>query len=106
MAEARTDRNRLCSLFLLDLRASRLAVTIWALLSVGCASQDRGVSVASVETLSNAGAIDCVVPGQIRQLGRELTYLSRSRVIRTSISDCAIRGGSPRSSSAESASAD
>ena len=66
----------------------------------------RLLSVAYVETLSNAGAIDCVVPGQIRRLGRQLTYLNRSRVIRTSISDCETRGGSPRSSSAESASAD
>lgn len=37
--------------------------------------------------------VDCLLPGQVRQLGAEFTYLSARRPIRTSAKDCAIRGG-------------
>jgi uncharacterized caspase-like protein len=37
--------------------------------------------------------VDCLLPGQVRQLGGEFTYLSARRPIRTSAKDCAIRGG-------------
>ncbi len=37
--------------------------------------------------------VDCLLPGQIRRMGSQLTYLSQRRPIRTSGSDCAIRGG-------------
>jgi len=37
--------------------------------------------------------VDCLLPGQIRQLGGQTTYLSRGRAIKTSARDCAIRGG-------------
>ena len=37
--------------------------------------------------------VDCLLPGQVRQMGTEFTYLSARRPIRTSAKDCAIRGG-------------
>lgn len=37
--------------------------------------------------------VDCLLPGQVRQLGEGFTYLSARRPIRTSAKDCAIRGG-------------
>ncbi|TAK53837.1 MAG: peptidase C14 caspase catalytic subunit p20 [Gammaproteobacteria bacterium] len=37
--------------------------------------------------------IDCLLPGQIRQLGQRTTYLSPRRPVRTSARDCQIRGG-------------
>jgi hypothetical protein len=37
--------------------------------------------------------VDCLLPGQVRQLGGEFTYLSKRRPIRTSAKNCAIRGG-------------
>ncbi len=37
--------------------------------------------------------IDCLLPGQIRQLGTRVTYLTERRPIRTTAEDCAIRGG-------------
>lgn len=37
--------------------------------------------------------IDCLLPGQLRQLGVNMTYLTPRRPVRTSAADCEIRGG-------------
>jgi len=37
--------------------------------------------------------VDCLLPGQIRKLGSQMTYLSARRPIRTTAQDCEIRGG-------------
>jgi predicted nucleic acid-binding Zn-ribbon protein len=37
--------------------------------------------------------VDCLLPGQIRKLGRQLTFLAPRRAIKTSGTDCEIRGG-------------
>jgi TPR repeat protein len=37
--------------------------------------------------------VDCLLPGQIRSLGRVATFMSARRPIRTSQADCQIRGG-------------
>lgn len=37
--------------------------------------------------------VDCLLPGQVRKLGSQLTYLSGRRPIRTTAADCEVRGG-------------
>ena len=37
--------------------------------------------------------IDCLLPGQVRKLGGQMTYLSPRRPVKTTASDCEIRGG-------------
>lgn len=37
--------------------------------------------------------VDCLLPAQIRKMGRMLTYIGQRRAVRTSASDCEIRGG-------------
>jgi hypothetical protein len=37
--------------------------------------------------------VDCLLPGQIRRLGMQTTYMTARRPIRTTAEDCAIRGG-------------
>lgn len=37
--------------------------------------------------------VDCLLPGQIRKLGRRTTYVSARRAIKTTARDCRIRGG-------------
>jgi regulator of replication initiation timing len=37
--------------------------------------------------------VDCLLPGQIRKLGRQATFMSARRPIRTAQADCEIRGG-------------
>ena len=37
--------------------------------------------------------VDCLLPGQVRKLGRKLIFLAPRRTVRTSQTDCEIRGG-------------
>jgi len=37
--------------------------------------------------------VDCLLPGQVRQLGTGITYMAPRRAIKSTGSDCAIRGG-------------
>ena len=37
--------------------------------------------------------VDCLLPGQIRQLGSQMTYLTARRPVKTSAVECKIRGG-------------
>src|SRR5690349_10290718 len=37
--------------------------------------------------------VDCLLPGQVRQLGTSMTYLTPRRPVRTSVVDCEVRGG-------------
>lgn len=37
--------------------------------------------------------VDCLLPGQVRQLGRRSVYMSARQPVRTSARDCGIRGG-------------
>src|SRR5207342_3600208 len=42
---------------------------------------------------ADAAVVTCRLPPQIRQLGRNATYLAAGRQIRTSAADCQQRGG-------------
>ncbi len=44
------------------------------------------------ERVAKLHVVDCLLPGQVRQLGRR-TYLTPRRPIRTTAADCEIRGG-------------
>ena len=37
--------------------------------------------------------VDCLIPGQIRKVGRSVTYLTPRRPVKTTAIDCEIRGG-------------
>ena len=37
--------------------------------------------------------VDCLLPGKMRKLGKKVTYVTARRALRTSQSDCEIRGG-------------
>ena len=52
--------------------------------------------VASIEERSRADrllTVDCLLPGQVRQLGTSMTYLTPRRPVKTSVADCEVRGG-------------
>ena len=54
---------------------------------LGCAS-------ANPESGSNKQElVDCLLPGQIRQLDETVTYLTERRLVRTTKTDCTGRGG-------------
>ena len=66
-------------------------------LLVGCVSdQGSGLSQLNLKDPRSADpfdVVDCLLPGQIRQLGAQVTYVTARRPIRTTAEDCAIRGG-------------
>lgn len=74
------------------LTSSTLAFIL--ILMAGCASKG---GISSSKTASrNADdllIIDCLLPGQVRRLGSLSTYLTARRPIKTTASDCEIRGG-------------
>ena len=37
--------------------------------------------------------VDCLLPGQVRQLGGQVTYVTARRAVKTAARDCEIRGG-------------
>ena len=61
----------------------------------GCASQTQMVRQPndSAREADDLLVIDCLLPGQIRKLGSNLTYLTPQRPVKTTASDCEIRGG-------------
>ena len=78
----------------LTLLTVTLLFSIW-----GCQSVQDGGSVRSNSGTPQARSgdellvVDCLLPGQIRKLGRSLVYLTPQRPIKTSAQDCEIRGG-------------
>ena len=77
-------------------------VLITSLALTGCASQTpppvsepstSKVAAASGRSADALYMVDCLLPGQIRKLGRAMTYLTPRRPIKTSAQDCEIRGG-------------
>ncbi len=61
----------------------------------GCATQTQAVRDSDDSTQNADGllVVDCLLPGQIRKLGTNLTYLTPQRPVKTSATDCEIRGG-------------
>lgn len=71
-----------------------------ALLLAGCASGPEGAPAATAPAAPSGRGraedllpVDCLLPPQIRQLGGNVTTLSRRRAVKTSARDCEIRGG-------------
>lgn len=62
-----------------------------------CSSTPVTPHTSSVQEINNLGAneyaVQCLLPGKIRKMGSNFTYLSPSRTVETSESDCNIRGG-------------
>src|SRR5262245_53097050 len=48
---------------------------------------------AAVQNADQFLIVDCLLPGKIKQLGTQVTFVGARQAIRTSASDCAIRGG-------------
>ncbi|MCB1889699.1 MAG: caspase family protein [Rhodocyclaceae bacterium] len=51
------------------------------------------VSAAAVKAVEDLMMVDCLLPGQVRRLGAQMTYLSARRPAKLNAAECAIRGG-------------
>ena len=55
-------------------------------------TQQQAAATQGMVTRQDLEIVDCLLPGQVRQLGNT-TYLTQRRPTRTTASDCRIRGG-------------
>jgi hypothetical protein len=72
-------------------KSSSLSLAIAAVMVLAALPVD--VPRASIRNAEDMMIVDCLLPGQVRKLGRMSTYLSARRPIRTTQADCEIRGG-------------
>jgi predicted nuclease with TOPRIM domain len=74
-----------------------VALIALCLLPAACAGTAPTPSAATAGPPAKQGdeflVVDCLLPGQVRQLGTSVTYVSARRAVKTSASDCRIRGG-------------
>jgi hypothetical protein len=54
---------------------------------------DANAQKASVRNTEDMLIVDCLLPGQVRRLGAQATFMSARRPVRTTQADCQIRGG-------------
>lgn len=86
------DRFRKSFLFVL---APFVVVTTAACVSTPYTSGDKLAPAGDQDfrQIDDLILVDCLLPGQIRQLGTRMTYLAPRRRVKTTKSDCGIRGG-------------
>lgn len=66
------------------------AIVAWLGAATAPVAEARGQRVATAEDLM---IVDCLLPGQVRRLGAQASFMAARRPIRTTQADCAIRGG-------------
>ena len=75
-------------------RALGLALLANVLLSASVSAADtKAGSVDERRQADRLLTVDCLLPGQVRQLGTSMTYMTPRRPIKTSAADCEVRGG-------------
>ena len=65
---------------------------ILGLLLQACASPEGSIPIPEEARVQDLYIVDCLLPGQVRQLGNS-TYLTPRRPTRTTAQDCRVRGG-------------
>ncbi len=73
----------------------RFLVGALAVLSAACSTAGTTTTTRPTGpgTVEGFMVVDCLLPGQIRQLGGQTTYVTQRRAIKTSARECEIRGG-------------
>lgn len=80
-------------------RIPTLSVAVTVVLLAACAREVSKEEMAkategfAIQDTNKLFVVDCLLPGQVRKLGSEMTYLSARRPIRTTAADCEVRGG-------------
>lgn len=80
-------------------KARKLVLAISTVLLVSCAHEASKEEMAKategfvIQDTDKLFVVDCLLPGQVRKLGSQMTYLSARRPIRTTAADCEVRGG-------------
>jgi len=69
-----------------------LAPVLLAVAAGAPASSDQAAAVRGMVKRSDLEIVDCLLPGQVRQLGNA-SFLTQRRPVRTTVAECSIRGG-------------
>jgi predicted nucleic acid-binding Zn-ribbon protein len=79
----------------MNIRLIPLVVTALLVVGVGCSTtgKPQKTPVTPVSDADDLLIIDCLLPGQVRKLGTSMSYMAPRRPVRTTASDCEIRGG-------------
>ncbi|HFC91248.1 MAG TPA: hypothetical protein ENJ51_00390 [Leucothrix mucor] len=77
------------------LKKAPLSIALGGLLFTACGGGAKTVDLTTIEgaNIDDLYIVDCLLPGRVRTLGRKLSYLAPRRVIKTSGSQCGLRGG-------------
>jgi hypothetical protein len=75
------------------LRALRCAALAVPLACAGGASSPAPGPGAGATSADDLLIVDCLLPGQVRRLGTQATYVTPRRPMKTTARDCALRGG-------------
>ncbi|MEN1729526.1 MAG: hypothetical protein AAGJ52_13905 [Pseudomonadota bacterium] len=73
-------------------RAGVLGLLASLSVNVGSAQNPDSTEMEGFEAVDDLMVVDCLLPGEVRQMGR-MTYLSPRRPVRTTALECRIRGG-------------
>ena len=75
-------------------RRALVALSMAALVAIGGLAPQAGQAARSgPKNPEDLLIVDCLLPGQVRKLGAQATFMSARRPIRTTQADCQIRGG-------------
>lgn len=74
-------------------RQSALAVGIASVMMLSALPTSAPSAKAKVRNAEDLMVVDCLLPGQVRKLGAGASFMTARRPIRTTQSDCEIRGG-------------
>ncbi|MCQ8103571.1 caspase family protein [Methylomonas sp. SURF-2] len=80
-------------------KARKLVLAISTVLLASCAHEASKEEMAKategfvIQDTNKLFVVDCLLPGQVRKLGSQMTYLTARRPIRTTAADCEVRGG-------------
>lgn len=74
-------------------RAACAALGVLIVVLAGLAAPGSAVRAATAAVPEDLLVVDCLLPGQVRRLGGQASFLSARRPVRTTQADCAIRGG-------------
>jgi TPR repeat protein len=86
----RSSRRRLFLALALGSYMAAFAVALFGCARATAAPPKAGPSAQAADAFL---VVDCLLPGQIRRLGSQVTYLTPRRAAKTTARDCEIRGG-------------
>ena len=75
------------------MKSQTMFIVILSSVLFSCATQNSNLNSNTTANSDDLFIVDCLLPGEVRNLGHIATYITARRAIKTSAVECAIRGG-------------